>query len=61
MKGIFKKGIVIRKCEECGRDIDVTKNENRKLCYSCQLMENRRKNPKKQNILEKRKPSSPLL
>jgi len=43
MKGIFKKGIVIRKCEQCGRDIDVTNNENRKLCYSCQLMENRKR------------------
>lgn len=43
MKGIFKKGIVIRKCERCGRDIDVTNNENRKLCYSCQLTEDRKK------------------
>ena len=43
MKGIFKKAIVIRRCEQCGRDIDVTNNENRKLCYGCQLMEDRKK------------------
>jgi len=43
MKGIFKKGIVIRKCEQCGKDIDVTNNENRKLCYSCQFIKNRKR------------------
>jgi hypothetical protein len=43
LNGIFKKGIVIRRCEGCGRDINVTDDESRKLCYSCQLMETRRR------------------
>jgi hypothetical protein len=47
MKDIFRKGIVIRKCEGCGRDIDVTDDENRKLCYSCQLMKARKEMKRK--------------